>query len=327
MSGRKTSDLIQRVTAAAKGAAAPASRPTPTPAAPRETGFVGKALAESNRSLDDRLRTMEAENATLRGELASKVAAIQVDPARVRLSKYADRHPRAFEGPAFDAFVEDIKGTNGNEMPGFVRPVRDDPNFDYELASGHRRHAACLRAALPFRVIVEDMDDKRLVAHMRVENRGRADLSDFELGTQLARLLREGVYSSERELARGLGEARSTIQRLLKFGELPRSIIEVFPDPREIRVLWLPTLLVVGEDTDIDDELAALRSNASLTAAERFERLRAVSGLRRKRAESAPPFARRIVNKRPAIVLREDAPETLLTELEAVVKRFYDAAE
>ena len=76
---------------------------------------------------------------------AKNPAPIKIDPKKVRWSEWGNRLPERFEGPAFEAFVEDIRSTKGNKTPGVVRRLKkpDDKGHEFELASGHRRHSAC----------------------------------------------------------------------------------------------------------------------------------------------------------------------------------------
>ena len=328
---RNTADILSAIKA---------KREQPEPSANekperRLTGYVSKALDASNTDLEAQADEAKAEAQAARAELAALQdslkggeTAIKVDPSRVKRSDYADRHPKAFEGHDFKVFVEDIETTGGNIEPGRVRPLRDNPDYDYELAAGHRRHAACLALNLPFFVLCKDMSDQELVAHMRVENRGRKDLSDFELGRQYARLLEGGVFSSQRHMAAGLGEPLRSLQRLLAFGELDPSIVSAFPDPRNIRQHWVaPLVNAFNHDADaLKKDIKKIQGDDSLSANDIYQRLVDTEPAHTVVSEDNTVLAsRRMIHNRPALILFKGAPEDLLDSLEKLVREYHAA--
>ncbi len=304
---------------------------------PPRAGFVGKALSESNASLDSRLaeaeRTATEQTAlveSLRSKLEGGAVAIKVDPKRVRPSAYADRHPCSFTGAEFDAFVEEIEATGGNREPGTVRPISDDPKFDYELAAGHRRHRACLRSNLPYFTFVRELTDQELLISMAIENKGRLDLSDFERGRHYARLLHDGKFSSIRAMSQALNEPNTGLQRLIAFGDLPDVVISAFADPRTIRPHWVSALIdAYKRDPErVTQESAAASTDERLAPTDVFKRITRTAATHSIVASSDRVLASvRMIHDRKAIVLYKGAPDALLEQLKVVIEAYHKEHE
>ena len=334
--GKRTSDFLARIQqTASRHAAEPAAEvvATPSPASPRVTGFVGKVLDTGNKSLDAQLEEAQREAAAARTEadelkakFASGDVAIKVDPKRVRASAYADRHPKAFEGPEFLAFVDEIKSTGGNTEPGVVRPIKDDPDFDYELAAAHRRHRACLVSNLEFFTFVRELSDEELVVAMEVENRGRKDLSPFERGRHYAQLLKEGKFASLRKMAEALNVPLTVMQRLVTYGDLPEAVVGAFIDPRAIRANWIRPLLEAYDRNPeaVAQEAKVLAGKDNLSPTEVYKRLTGITSSPSIVAPGGRALAAvRTIHDRKAIILYKDAPDELIEKLTKMIADYH----
>ena len=301
---------------------------------------IGSMIGEASQSLRERLNESEAarqlqkdeaeglrrERDALKEQVTSGTVALELDPARVKLSSFADRNPAAFSGPVFEEFCELIRATGGNSEPGRVRPVTGDDQFDYELISGHRRHAACAALNLPFRSLVVVASDLDLVRLMFMENEGRLNLSSYEQGISYANILQDGLYKSARELASAYDKKFSVMQRLLRYGALPDLAIDAFEDPREIRVYWVEHL-IKAHDANGDafrEEVARLaESPTKLTASQIYKRLigrieqRSIIANQDKVVGSV-----RMIHDRPAIVLFKGAPDELINQIKLLVSEW-----
>jgi ParB-like chromosome segregation protein Spo0J len=80
------------------------------------------------------------------------------------------------------------------------------------------------------------MDDREAVIQMNLENRGRSDLSAYEQALSMRKQIREGLFVNHEELADSLKLARNTISERLALAKLPKDIVALFQDPREITV-------------------------------------------------------------------------------------------
>lgn len=297
---------------------------------------VGMMVGNANESLRTRLADAEAKVDELARDKAEAEAradaktkeiegadlALKLDPARVRRSRFADRHPNAFVDAAFKDLCDLIRGTGGNTEAAKVRPIEGDPNFDYELASGHRRHAACLELGLPFKAEVHAYSDQELLKQMRSENSGRKELSGFELGRHYSGLIAEKTFVSGRDLAGKLGVSQSIVQRLLKFADLPDAIIAAFPDPREIRVEWVDRLVEAwqADRPRVEAEISGIVGQAGLRPATIYRRLAGVLSRNKVITREGSVLGRiRLVHGCPAVVLYKDAPDALLQRIQDLV--------
>ena len=150
--------------------------------------------------------TVGQELATLRERLKAfegAEPAVQLDPAQVRPSKWANRHESAYASLAFERLKDTIDSSNGNEQPILVRRVDDG----FEILCGHRRHRACSELGLPVFAVVfdEHLTALDLFLAMERENRERVDLSPYEQGRMYVHALDTGLFPSQRRLAVAIG--------------------------------------------------------------------------------------------------------------------------
>ena len=296
-------------------------------------GGASASLRERVASLETQLtearqREQDAEQRAEKAESVVRSGALveRVDPARVRHSEYADRDKAAFRGQAFEDFCDLIRSTNGNTEAGKVRPLRDDPDHDFELIAGHRRHAACLATGCLFKCEIEVVDDDQLVDLMHIENQGRLNLSAFEKGLSYARLLSKKRFSSGREMAAKYRVKPSVMQRLLRFADLPQEMVEAYGDPRLIRVNWVDGLIKAFEkDPDaVRAEVQKLQGkDHGMTATQLFHRLTGKSERRQIIASKGVKVGSiRMIHDCPAIVLFKDAPTELIDRITSVLSEW-----
>lgn len=290
---------------------------------------VGMMVGEANASIRERMHEAVSRASALEIEvqrLKDGTPIFAINATRVRPSRFADRHPAAFVDADFEDLCERIRLTQGNSQPAKVRPVEGDPGHDYEIASGHRRHAACLKLGLPFRVIVRPFTDDELLHEMVEENIGRSDLTAFERGIHYASLIKAGKYPSGRDLAAKLTLSASSVQRLLRYGELSQVVISAFLDPREIRTQWVEPLIKAYEldPARIETECRAIAAqDPHPRAADVFQRLAGGSSHKTIIATGDAVIARvRTINGCPAVILRKGAPQALLDEIRGVIERW-----
>lgn len=182
---------------------------------------------------------LETEIARLKNALAHHEGAHAVrklDPAHVRLSKWANRHESTYKSPQFLRLKDDIEHAGGNVQPILVRPIDGTPDH-YEIIFGHRRHRACqeLGIAVLAAIWTEPLADEVVVAFMDRENRERADLSPYEQGLMYQRALEENLYRSNRQLAEALGVSHTWVNKALIVAQLPPPIVDCFATPLDIQ--------------------------------------------------------------------------------------------
>jgi ParB family chromosome partitioning protein len=171
-----------------------------------------------------------------------------LDPARIRPSRWANRHEASFATVEFDEFKAEIRAAGRNVQPIKVRPVSgahhssDETSEGFELIFGHTRHRACLELGIPVLAIIEQATDVSLFEQMERENRGRKNLSAWEQGNMYRKALDEGLYPSLRRLAESLNVDVSLVSKGVALARLPDEVVAAFQSPLDIQFRWATPL-------------------------------------------------------------------------------------
>ena len=210
----------------------------------------------------------EAEALKARLKSLEEEAPLQkLDPSIIRPSKWANRHEASFLATDFQELKADIAAAGGNVQPIKVRPVsvlnRSTPPGEptFELIFGHRRHRACAELGIPVLAAIEEASDVSLFEQMERENRGRKNLSAWEQGTMYRRALDDGLYSSLRRLAEGLGVDVSLVSKSVSLARLPEAVVAAFQSPLDIQFRWAAPLTEAMQK-DPDGTLSRARAIA-----------------------------------------------------------------
>jgi len=220
----------------ARAGTAPSDRPA---LAPRQLGPIAEQA------------NIYAEHVATRAKLYDEAKAagrllLELDPKKIRATEFRNRHERSLldSDPAFLELKERLK-TSGQHTPIRVRPVTGALPFEFEIVSGHRRHAACLAldaelSGFPILALldVQAGDTRDLVLKMYLENEDRYDLSAFEKGRMFLQWLDAGVYDSQREIADAVGLGESAVAKYLAVATLPAAVLSALGDERAIPVSW-----------------------------------------------------------------------------------------
>lgn len=260
----------------------------------------------------------------------------RLDPARIRVSTWANRHADSFADAAFEALKSEISAAGGNVQPIKVRPISEaqagqgrgvgpsnplglsnaagnEPEADYEIVYGHRRHRACLDLGLPVLAMVESIDEQLLFVQMERENRARKDLSAWEQGMMYARALDGGLYPSNRQLAAAIGRDLGDVGKALALARLPQAVVEAFASPLDLQYRWAKPL---SDAQQRDPEGLVTRAREIKTRAEAltpkqvFERLLAVPPQREDTANATPDIPVMVKGQRVATVGSDSAGRT-----------------
>ena len=191
----------------------------------------------------------------------------KIDPSIIQPSKWANRHEASFLTADFKELKAEIAAAGGNVQPIKVRPVSvlngstptAGPTF--ELIFGHRRHRACAELGIPVLAAIEEASDVSLFEQMERENRGRKNLSAWEQGTMYRRALDDGLYSSLRRLAEGLGVDISLVSKSVSLARLPEAVVAAFQSPLDIQFRWAAPLTEAMQK-DPDGTLSRARAIA-----------------------------------------------------------------
>lgn len=228
---------------------------------------------EAGESTALRTRLEEASNDLRQWEGAK--AGRLIDPAKVRRSRWANRHQASLEGAEYEVLKQDIASAGGNVQPIKVRRISEEA-FEYEIVFGHRRHHACLELGLPVLALIDNVSDTDLFVEMDRENRARKDLSPYEQGTMYRRALDERLFLSNRKLAEAIGADLSAVGKALALASLPQPVLDAFSSPLELQYRWAKPLvdaLEADRQGVLDRALRLKSSAAKLSAKSVLERL------------------------------------------------------
>ena len=183
-----------------------------------------------------------------------------VDPATCVMW---ERHNRAYdlltEANCRD-LIDSLRAQGQQEFPAIVRR-RAGEGAEYEVICGARRHFAIswLRANNypQFRYLVEvrDLTDEEAFRLADIENRDRADLSDYERARDYAKALELYYGGKQKAMAARLEVSEAWLSRYLYLARLPEVVVRAWPqitDLKELHARILRPLL-----TDSGDKVLA----------------------------------------------------------------------
>lgn len=214
-----------------------------------------------NEELEARLRTFE-------GALPVR----RLNPELIVRSDLANRDERSFSGAQWTAFVEEISLAGGNVQPIKVRPLEGGaritpyqpggPVPEFEIVYGHRRHQACMELGIPVLAIDQALTDVEMFAQMDRENRGRENITAWELGVSYSHALSRGLFPSLRQMAVALGVDPGYMSRAMAVAQLPESVVTAFASPLDIQ-FRTPVALKAAMNEDAEGLLERARQVAA----------------------------------------------------------------
>jgi ParB family transcriptional regulator, chromosome partitioning protein len=166
----------------------------------------------------------------------------QVDPAKCRMWTYHNRDYAALDFERCKDLIESIKAQGRQEVPAIVRRIQGDPEIEFEVICGARRHWSVnwLREhnypAIRFLVEVRDMTDEEAFRVSDLENRAREDLTDFERAADYLRALDIHYGGVQKDMAERLHVTPSWLSRYLDLARLPSELIAAFASPHDLRI-------------------------------------------------------------------------------------------
>jgi ParB family chromosome partitioning protein len=171
-----------------------------------------------------------------------QVTQLLLDPARVRIwSGNARLQARLSEDNCRD-LIDSILSEGGQKVPAIVRRVLGNPDFDYEVIAGTRRHFAIswLRANsypdMKLLAQVADLDDEAAFRLADIENRARKDVSDIERARNYAQAIADHYGGKQRRMAERLNLSEGWLSKMLAVARLPDEIINAFASPADIQL-------------------------------------------------------------------------------------------
>jgi ParB family chromosome partitioning protein len=254
---KKQSDYLASLLADEGEKEAPAQAQAPAAAA-----IPLPAAEESSRSTTRAgLSLLGRENALARvakGEVR-QVTQLLIDPARVRVWDGNARIQAKLSEENCRDLIDSIVAEGGQKVPAIVRHVAGDPEHDYELIAGTRRHFAIswLRAhSYPdMRLLaqVAELDDEAAFRLADIENRARKDISDLERARNYAAALEQHYGGKAVRMAERLKLSKGWLSKMLKAASIPDDVLAAFTNLHELTLNPAYKLAVA-----LDDRVRAL---------------------------------------------------------------------
>ncbi len=169
---------------------------------------------------------------------------ISVDPAACKIWEGHDRRYDllSIDDDSCKELVDGIKSAGRQELPALARKLDNDPDFEYEVIYGARRHWAIswLRANnypdFKYLIEVRDISDEECFRLNDMENRDREDVSDYERAVNYARAKDRYYGGVASRMAERIGYTNANLSYLLSLVELPEEIKDAFHDVRNIQI-------------------------------------------------------------------------------------------
>jgi ParB family chromosome partitioning protein len=213
---------------------------------------------------------LERESALSRmasGEVR-QVSELRLDPARCRIWPGNGRAYAELSETRCRDLIDSLVAEGGQKVPAVVRRLKDDPEAEFEVLAGTRRHwsVSWLRAhsypEMLFVAQVVDLDDEAAFRLADIENRARADLSDLERARNYRWALGAHYGGVQSRMAERLKLSKGWLSKLLTMATLPDEVVAAFPDPSTIPVRGGYELAVKATGPEAAALLAEARSVA-----------------------------------------------------------------
>ncbi len=236
------------------------SPPTSGARLPPRTGLLGER--------ENRLAELAA------GTSVTRVQEL-VDPARCRIWEGHNRDYAVLNAENCADLIDSFKAEGRQNFPAIVRRIQDDPEHDYEVVCGARRHWAVtwMRAhhQPDFKFLVEprELSDEEAFRLADLENRSRRDLSDYERASDYARAIHRYYADNQQRMAERLEVSKSWLSRYLELARLPPEVLAAFASSHVVGISHAATLAPLLRAEDQRDLIIA---EAQRLIAEQSER-------------------------------------------------------
>lgn len=172
---------------------------------------------------------------------------IVVNPKECEPWEYANRLET--EMGNIDELIESIK-QNGQMQPVLIK-THSNPHdgIKYEIVFGRRRHFASLKLGINLLAIKKECTNiQDAIAWQDAENKHRNDVSPYSNAMLYKKLIKDNVFSSEREVAAKLNIPYSNFSDLMSFSRIPKDIVELIPNIHTISIsMALKIVSIIGK--------------------------------------------------------------------------------
>lgn len=206
-----------------------------------------------------------------------------LDPSRVRVWQGNARSYEHLTEENTRELIDSLLAEGGQKVPAVIRRIEGDPDHDFEVIAGTRRHFAIswLRANnypdFKFVAQVADMDDEAAFRLADLENRARKDVSDLERARNYAAALGEHYGGHLTRMSERLRVSKGWLSKMLKVARIPDAVIAAFSSPADLQ---LKPAYALAQALDDKATAKVITAEARKIAAEQ----------ERRRGEALPPY-------------------------------------
>lgn len=210
-------------------------------------GGVVSAVANSEAGSIPRPRPnsiMEARDRATgpvsRGEVVAKQQ-LKVDPAICRMWKHHNRKYDLLSEQRCNDLIESYKAQGGQEFPAIVRRISGEPELQYEVITGARRHWTSSwfqknnHPEYKFLIEVRTLTDEQAFRLSDAENRDREDISEYERALDYKNALEHFYEGVQKKMAQRLEISEQRLGQYLHLADLPMAVVAAYPDVLEIK--------------------------------------------------------------------------------------------
>jgi len=170
---------------------------------------------------------------------------IEVNPHECISWQYADRS--YFEFGDIDLLAESIK-KHGQIEPVYLRELKDNPDFKYEVLAGSRRLRACTSHHLKLKGIICNVSDTE-ASIIQIKENDKTPISEYSMGICFAKLKEDNKLTQE-QLAKVVGCSRRKIQNLLSFAKVDKEIWDAVSNMSKVSAKSAETICVLAKKSD-----------------------------------------------------------------------------
>jgi ParB family chromosome partitioning protein len=318
---RKQSDYLAALLSGDGPEPAPAApAPAPASAATPPAAAAPSPAPAAERARGTTLLGRESALARVASGEVRQVTQLLLDPARVRVWPGNARSYAHLTEANCRELIDSIIAEGGQKVPAVVRRIEGDPQHDYEVIAGTRRHFSIswLRAnswpEMQFLAQVATLDDEAAFRLADLENRARKDVSDLERARNYARALRDHYGSHQGRMAERLKLSKGWLSKMLKVAALPDAVVAAFASPADVQLKpayplaqaldargRAPAILREARTLAAEQDRARHAGHDGIPAAEVLRRLLAAGEER----DTAAPLVLEGAPGRPAVTVRK----------------------
>ena len=298
---------------------------------------------EKRKRSEGYMGSRETTLANLNTSAVKKI--FKVDPARCKIWSGHDRDYSLLNEESCADLIEGIKSEGQQQFPAIVRPIKDDPEHDWEVICGARRHwsVSYLRKHnypdIEYLIEPRALTDEAAFRLSDIENRDREDLSDYERAIKYWKALHEfNYYQSQKDMAQRIAIDQHKLHRFIALAELPETIVYAYPNIKDIKVdharLLAPLLnkkaiheQILNEANVIREEQKERQSAGQelISGTEVFKRLKAASAEKKEKPKKKTEEKLTAANGKTAVTIKKGRAGVL--EMKWQTKNISDKAE